>query len=92
MRFWMRWYGGDGGDARPLTYPTPIEWWHSGTTAEETGPNCTICALVDAPSEEEAWARVREYWPEAVPDFAHVKPDDWRPGDRFPDQRAKATP
>jgi hypothetical protein len=80
--FWMRWYGGADGDPRPTTYPTPIEWWCTGETAD--GKN-TICALVTARNEKAAWAEVSRYWPEYEPSFCDAKEDGWRPpACRFP--------
>lgn len=80
--FWMRWYGGENGDPRPVKYPTPIEWWCTGETA--SGRN-TICALVEAETPHKAWKSVREYWPEAKGDTCDEKEAGWRPPScRFP--------
>jgi len=87
-RFWVRWFGGDDGDPRPLTFPVPIEWWCSGEDAKGT---CTICAIVDAVDEDAVWAEVRKYWPEAVQSFCEETEPSWRPDPgRFPDQRSGA--
>ena len=45
-RFWISWYGGDGDDPRPTTFPIPITWWATGS--REKAPNHTICAVVTA--------------------------------------------
>ena len=81
-RFWLSWYQ-PGDDPRPLTCP-PNEairgWWVSGTGDDKF----SICAVVDAESEEAAKAAVRVDWPEAEKwRFCEEKPRDWKPGDRF---------
>lgn len=51
----------------------------------ETGPNCTICAIVEAENEEKVWEQVRVYWPEAKESFCNEVDSDWRPdSERFP--------
>jgi len=83
MRFWVRWYGGDGqGDSRPLTVPVPMTWWCSG----ERGDGMSVlCAVVDAPDAASAWAQVRTFWPEAEASFVEAKPNGWQPeASRFP--------
>lgn len=87
-RFWMRWFGGADGDPRPVNYPTPIEWWCTGETLDGT---CTICALVEAPTETRAWRHVREYWPEAKESSCQEVEPGWRPSpDRFPPKKKPA--
>ena len=72
----MRWYGGKDGDPRPVTYPTPIEWWCTGYREDDV---CTICAVVDAQTPAAAWKHVRKYWPEAEESFCEEKPSNFRP-------------
>ena len=82
MRFWISWWGGKDDDCRPLRddESTPA-WACSGQRVPE--PCFSICAVIDAESEEKAWEIVLEYWPEAVERFCNEKPGDWLPGDRF---------
>jgi len=78
--WWMRWFSDSNGDPRPVVYPAPIEWWWTGQTEDGLS---TICALVKAPDDTTAWAQVKQYWPEAKPDFADEKPARWRPPSDF---------
>ena len=80
-RFWMSWVQPTE-DYRPLTFP-PNEairgWWNTGFDNDDYA---TIVAVVDAPSQEEAWDEVRKDWPEAVYRFQHE--GTYPEGDRFP--------
>lgn len=84
-RFWLSWWQPTG-DHRPLTYPPNagiLGWWKSG---ERDDPYAaSICALVAASTDDEAWKAVRIDWPEAI-DFRFCEAVDagWRPTDRFP--------
>ncbi len=84
-RFWISWCQPTR-DYRPITFPPNdaiIGWWCSG---EYEGGN-TLCAVVDAKSESEACRTIQRDWPEAAIDgirFCEVKPNDWKPSDRFP--------
>lgn len=89
-RFWISWYGGDGDDPRPTTFPVPISWWCTGY--REQAPTCTICAVVDATDEDAALARVREFWPEAELRFCEAREPGWTPnGGRFPRTATEAS-
>lgn len=83
MRFWLRWFGGRPGDARPVRYPSPVEWWCTGE--RDADPPNVICGVVDAPSPTAAWELVRRDWPEYEPDGCEARPAYWRPDPgRFP--------
>ena len=83
MRFWMSWWGGEDDDPRPVDDAGAPVWACSGFR-ESPEPCHSICAVVDAPAIEEAWAWVRAYWPEVQVRFCEHKPDDWVPaGGRF---------
>lgn len=88
-RYWVRFFGGENGDARPLTFPIPIEWW---CTATDLAGQCTICAIVDSTDDVSARQAIVPHWPEARFDEVTEKAPDWRPSaDRFPPKR-RATP
>lgn len=83
MRFWMSWYQ-PGPDERPVTYPPPkpiLGWWTSGETEEVF----TICAVVEANSEADAWGEVEniDAWPDRG-EKRFCKIHDGVLGDRFP--------
>lgn len=66
-RFWISWVE-TSQDYRPLTYPPqePIRgWWVSG----QTDDGVTICAVIDAPSELDAYFAIQKDWPCESPDF-----------------------
>jgi hypothetical protein len=77
-RFWVSWWGGEGEDMRPLKDDdTTPSWACSGGRFEE--PKHSICAVVDADSEEAVWKVIKGLWPEAEERFCEEKPDDWLP-------------
>lgn len=84
-RFWLSWYQ-PLGDHRPITFPPPepiLGWWCSGETVDAW----TLCAAVDAESEEKAWEIIRQKdaWPDAGEvRISSVREKNWVPGDRFP--------
>jgi len=45
--------------------------------------DCTICALIDAPSEEAIWEVVAKHFPDYEYRFCEERPADYTPGDRF---------
>ena len=83
MHFWISWYQPTD-DERPLTYPPNKEvlgWWCTGFSEDD---GHTICAIVEADTEDQAEDVVLQDWPEA---------EKWRfcnemkspeVGDRFP--------
>ncbi len=85
ISFWVRFFGGENGDPRPVTYPIPLEWWCTGTDDAGT---CTICALVVTTDDVTARREVAKYWPEVRFDEVLDKGPGWRPpADRFPRKR-----
>lgn len=84
QKWWVRWYV-PGGDSRPVTVPTPIEWWCSGYS----DTHAINCGIVHAGTEAEALTAVRDNgWPECEElDFCNAVEPDWRPGSRFPSQQ-----
>lgn len=85
MRFWLSWY-----DTRYGQWELHSPWWVSGERCDDGAK--TICAAVEADSEEDAKRKVLEAHDEYPDDvewrFCEEKPDDWSPFcDRF--NRAK---
>lgn len=81
MRYWISWEQPTQ-DPRPLKYPPLPEvlaCWESGIGAG----HFTMCAVVDAPDESGAQAKVRVHWPEATKWRFCTPMPDWRPTDRF---------
>lgn len=84
MRFWISWFQPTK-DHRPLTFP-PNEaiagWWCSGYNSVD---HATICAAVDAESEDDAHEAIKKDWPEATGwRFCEQVESEFRPNDRFP--------
>jgi len=89
-RWWVSWYQ-TGDDTRPLTWPLPSEvagYWRTGYGARGD----TLCAVVDAPTEEKAKAKIDALWGNGGrTDWRFVEPRDseWEPSpDRFPRSKA----
>lgn len=87
MRFWVSWVQGTE-DYRPLTYPPNkaiLGWWCSGHVGNG---GATLCAVVEAEDEAEAQRALIADWPEVAEvdemRFTEPRPDDFKPGDRFP--------
>lgn len=83
-RYWLSWYQ-KADDYRPLTDPPNagiLGWWKTG---ENAFGHATLCALVSAASEDEAWAAVGIDWPEGerAYRFSDEVESDWEPNDRF---------
>jgi hypothetical protein len=78
-RFWISWYGGDGEDYRPVYVDLEPEfpWWCSGERDKD--PPFSICAVVNAVSEEEAFTMVKKFWLEAELRFCEPKDAGWMP-------------
>lgn len=86
-RFWISWYQPTE-DYRPIKFPIPVEWWCSGERADGAS---TLCAMVDALTEEAAKKEIQKYWHEAGEwRFCDEKAIDWLPGSRFPVARKKS--
>lgn len=45
--------------------------------------NLTLCAVVDAESEDDVWVLVAKHYPDYKPRFCEEKEPDFKPGDRF---------
>jgi hypothetical protein len=83
----MSWYCFDE-DHRPLTYPpneSILGWWCSGY-GRKGGKECsTICGMVEAKTENEAWDAVLKDWPGIEHRFCEEQsPNECKLSDRFP--------
>lgn len=84
-RFWLSWYE-KSEDYRPLNDPPNeriLGWWNTGFSPGYT----TIVALVEAYTEEAAWAAVEGDWPGASKEirFCEDKGRDYVvTSDRYP--------
>jgi hypothetical protein len=84
-RYWLSWYD-ESFDYRPVKYPPNeaiLGWWCTGLDHRD---RATICALVQASSEHEAWAAVAKDWPQSSEHrFIEDRgPDYVITSDRFP--------
>jgi hypothetical protein len=86
-RFWVSWKEPTpDDDYRPMTWPLPESipaYWCSGGDID--GTYATLCAVIDAPSEDKVEPIVKSAWPNHGEfRFIEEKPANFRPGDRFP--------
>lgn len=95
-RFWISWIQKTT-DFRPMTDPpTPevLGWWCSGYM-DAGGDSidlmhAILCAVVEADDERDAQDIIYTNWTGADKSeigefrFCEEKPDDWKPGSRFP--------
>lgn len=99
-RFWVSWISGYYGDEGCTT--PPFQVWISGhmdrrsglPTEFETGnpkDDCTICAVIDANSEDEIWPVIAKHFPDYEQRFCEERKIDYIPGDRFPDFENKTS-
>jgi hypothetical protein len=75
-RFWISWYSKLEPDN------IPFKCWITGETMDEP-PAYTYCSLMDAESEEDAFDKVFQLFPDYTYRFCEEKPSDWQLGDRF---------
>lgn len=94
-RYWVSWISGyyeDEGCTAP-----PYQVWISGQMDRRSGlpkkfkgknggekDDCTICAVIDANSEDEIWDSVHKHFPDYEERFINEVEPDYEPGDRFP--------
>lgn len=85
-KYWLSWYATEAAGEWELHSP----WWISGTRCSDDA--ATVCAAVEAESEEAAWAKIAAAYDDksAIIEQRFIEPqsDDWAPfSGRFP--RAK---
>jgi len=99
-RYWVSWYSGyyeDEGCTKPpfqvwisgqaerrSHLPQKFENF-KGDEEDNEKDDCTICAVIDAESEEEIWESVKKHFPDYEERFIKEREPDYVPGDRFPD-------
>lgn len=77
LRYWVSWY-----TSTPAV-KTDYQCWLTGETADDD-PAYTLCAVIDAATPAEAWARVTALFADAKERFIEGKPAGWvPPADRF---------
>lgn len=85
-RYWCSWYE-TSQDYRPIKVEGAPKWWCSGETCEEP-PRATLCAVVDAEGEADAFSLLDKFWPGATSAerrFCEERAADWMPDHtRFP--------
>jgi hypothetical protein len=89
--WWLSW-DQTTSDERPLTFPPNeaiLGWWNSGSRCSDDAH--TICAFVQAETEEEAKAAVKKDWPEAE-EWRFCGETSVKPGDRFPLKETSVKP
>lgn len=89
-RYWVSWWEpAFGGDSRPLYVPTPDAvpcFWSTGERTSPTGMvQHSVCAVVQADSQTEAFFTILRYWYLGELRFIEEKSADWMPeSSRFP--------
>ena len=83
-RYWVSWWSGyyeDEGCTKP-----PFQIWISGQRdRDENRDECSLCAVIDARSEDDIWAYINKHFPDYEKRFCNIKETDYIPGNRFPD-------
>lgn len=79
MRYWISWW------SKKEPENLPFDAWVSGERVnwDFTTDSYSICAVIDAESEQAAYDLARQYYPDLEERFCIPKPDDFQPGDRF---------
>jgi hypothetical protein len=88
-RHWASWWSGNYED-EGCTKP-PFKFWTSGQRCrddvdgeENDRTDLSLCAVIDAESEDAVTAVIAKHYPDAEMRFVDVKGDDFQPGSRFP--------
>lgn len=92
MRFWVSWWS----DAEVEEDAIPFDYWISGWKFKPgmnpfnmpdgddgEGLVPSICAVIDAESEDAVWGGVSKFFPDYEVRFCEERDDDYSPGDRF---------
>lgn len=85
-RYWVSWYSGyyiSEGCTKP-----PFQIWESGyreRNDDTMKTDLTLCAVIDANSEDEIWQVIERHFPDYEYRFCEPRELDYMPGDRFPD-------
>ena len=87
-RFWASWWSGNYAD-EGCTKP-PFNFWVSGQREranddpEGERDECSLCAVIDAEDDLAVQKLIAEHYPDHVMRFCEQKPDNFTPGNRFP--------
>jgi hypothetical protein len=84
-RFWVSWWSGyytDEGCTEP-----PYQCWESGErdrAGDTKKTDVSLCAVIDANSQEEIEASLQKHFPDYELRFCNEVEPDYVPGNRFP--------
>jgi hypothetical protein len=80
--FWVSWWT----DIDPFEEGIKFPFWVSGyRRARESNRDASVCALIDAKDQEDAWKKVQATGTFLEPRFCDEKPSGWTPDPgRFP--------
>lgn len=89
MRYWVSWFSGNYED-EGCTKP-PFEFWvtgqrdrqGNGLSQKHARDDCSLCAVIDAESEDAVWKLVGKHFPDYEVRFLEEKNPNFQPGDRF---------
>lgn len=85
-RFWVSWWTGNY-ESEGCTKP-PYQVWDSGSRDRNHpngGDEMSLCAVIDAKSEDDIWANVAKHFPDYEQRFCTLCEPDWTPNNRFLD-------
>jgi hypothetical protein len=85
MKFWVSWWSGyyeDEGCTAP-SFQIFISGYRDRGT-DDGRDECSICAWVQAESEEAVIAVIAEHFPDYEMRFCSPVEDEWKPNNRFP--------
>lgn len=74
IRYWVSWI------SKLEAENVPFRYWITGYTADDS---FTYVADIRADSEQAAFAKIAEYFPDYEYRFCDEKPEEWQPSDRF---------
>ncbi len=85
MRFWVSWWTSQDED-KGCTTP-PFDYWTSGYRFPkgdmEEDTESSVCAVIDADTEDDVWEGVAKYFPDYEARFCEEREADYAPGSRF---------
>jgi hypothetical protein len=82
-RYWVSWWSGNYADEGCVA--PPFQFWNSGERIREDSDrtDCSLCAVIDAPSEVEIRKAIKKYFPDFELRFCDLKKLDFVPSGRF---------
>ena len=91
-RYWVSWWSGNY-ESEGCKNP-PFKVWVSGSRdrkGDGDKDDLSMCAVIDAPSEQVIKAALKKYYPDMEDRFCERVAGDWAPTDRFPGFDPKKT-